>query len=120
MVQFSGSTSILPVLLLILVGSLEFGTLFSTYLRFQNAVREGARVATLGVPEAEITTRIHQFAPGLKPSSLTVTVTNAEGDRGEAVQVAAAYTQDISTMLMAVIVGTSDFTMNYQTTMRLE
>ncbi len=63
---------ILPVLLLILVGSLEFGTLFSTYLRFQNAVREGARVATLGVPEAEITTRIHQFAPGLKPSSLTV------------------------------------------------
>ena len=111
---------VLPLLLLILVGSLELGTIFSSYLRFQNAVREGSRLAALGVSEAEITARVFQFAPGLDPVKMTLTVTNAEGDRGDPVKVDAAYTYDVSTMLMAIIIGDPDLTMNYQTTMRLE
>ena len=103
---------ILPLLLLILVGrhSLELGTLFSSYLRFQNAIREGARIAAMGVTEKEITARVHKFGPGLNPDKLTVTVTNAEGDRGDPVTVRGTYTYDVSTMLMSVIIGTSSVT----------
>ena len=111
---------ILPLLLLVLVGSLELGTLFSSYLRFQNAIREGSRLAALGATEAEIGARIHLFAPGLDEDKMTLTVTNAEGDRGDPVKVEAVYNYDISTMLMAVIVGNTNVPMNYQTTMRLE
>ena len=109
-----------PLLLLILVGSLKLGTLFSSYLRFQNAIREGTRLAALGVTEAEIATRIQQFAPSLDQSKMTLTVTNAEGERGEAVTVDGTYSYDVSTMLMAVVIGASEVPMNYQTTMRLE
>ena len=111
---------ILPLLLLILVGSLELGTLFSSYLRFQNAIREGARIAAMGVTEEEIAARVQKFAPGLNPDKLTLTITNAEGDRGDPVTVRGTYTYDVSTMLMSVIIGTPHYPMNYQTTMRLE
>ena len=111
---------ILPLLLLILVGSLELGTLFSTYLRFQNAIREGGRLAAIGTTEGEITARVHQYAFGLDPGKITLTVINAEGDRGDPVTVQGGYTYDVSTQLMAVVIGTADLPMNYQITMRLE
>ena len=58
---------ILPLLLLIMVGSLELGTLFSSYLRLQNAIREGGRLAAIGMTEGEITARVQQFGFGLNP-----------------------------------------------------
>ena len=111
---------ILPLLLLIMVGSLELGTLFSTYLRFQNAIRKGGRLAAIGTTEGEITARVHQYAFGLDSDKMTLTVTNAEGDRGDPVTVRGVYIYDVSTMLMAGIIGTADYPMNYQITMRLE
>jgi len=51
---------------------------------------------------------------------MTLTVTNAEGDRGQPVTVRGVYIYDVSTMLMAGIIGTADYPMNYQITMRLE
>ena len=111
---------ILPLLLLILVGSLELGTLFSSYLRFQNAIREGGRLAAMGSTEGEITARVHAYGLVLDTDKLTLTITNAEGDRGDPVTVQGTYTYDVSTMLMSVIIGTPHYPMNYQTTMRLE
>ena len=111
---------ILPLLLLIMVGSLELGTLFSSYLRLQNAIREGGRLAAIGMTEGEINARVQQFGFGLNPDKLTVTVTNAEGDRGDPVTVQGGYIYDVSTMLMSVIIGSAHYPMNYQITMRLE
>ena len=45
---------VLPVLILLVVGMMQFGLLFHEFLLVTHAAREGARVATLGGSDAEI------------------------------------------------------------------
>lgn len=71
---------VLPILLLLLLGIVQFGLLFGTQLNIENASREGARLASvLGQTETsgnpEITARVHQAAGGLDTSKMVITIT---------------------------------------------
>jgi len=111
---------ILPFIVLLLVGMLEFGVLFHNYLKVQNATREGARYAALGVAEPAIEQRIHDFSTNLDPGKMTVNVSNAQGARGEPVVVQVRYDLTLITPLMEALAGQNPFPLNTRITMRLE
>lgn len=64
---------VLPVLLLIVFGIIDFGRALNAQITLTGAAREGVRLAALGYPDAAIQARVAAAAPGL--SGLTATVT---------------------------------------------
>jgi len=53
---------VLPLLLLVVLGIVDFGLLFQRYEVLTNAAREGARVAVLpGYADADVVTRVNQY-----------------------------------------------------------
>ena len=62
---------VFPLLLLVVLGIVDFGFLFQRYEVITNAAREGARVVVLpGYASADVTTRVQQY---LTASGLTAT-----------------------------------------------
>lgn len=68
---------ILPVLMLLIVGVMEFGLIINQYMVVTEAAREGARSAALGDSNATITTVVKTAASQIDTSQLTVTVSPA-------------------------------------------
>ncbi len=64
---------VLPVLLLIVFGIIDFGRALNAQMELTGAAREGVRLAALGYPDAAIQARVAATAPDL--SGVTVTVT---------------------------------------------
>ena len=63
-----------PILLLVVMGIMDFGLLFQQYEVLTNAAREGARVAVLpGYATADAKARVNQYLQGTSLSSATVT-----------------------------------------------
>ena len=52
---------VLPILLLVVVGILEFGIAFRTFQVVTNAAREGARTAVVGAEPAQVRGRVEQY-----------------------------------------------------------
>lgn len=67
---------VLPVLMALLFGIIEFGFVFKDQLAVLQAAREGARIAAVGRPVAEINARIVSTATGLTTANLTYTTTS--------------------------------------------
>ena len=67
---------IVPILLALLLGIMEFGWLTKNNLQLANAVREGARDASVGLSRSRIEERIKGRAAGIPgvPSQLTITM----------------------------------------------
>mgnify|MGYP001005131066 CR=1 FL=1 len=59
---------ILPVLILIVMGVIEFGLIFNKYIIITNASREGARKAALGGSDSEIIQVVENMTTTLKLS----------------------------------------------------
>ncbi len=75
---------ILPVLILILFGILEFGLTYRDYLAITHAAREGARMAAVGeYSESEI----RQRAYPVSPSSISISYPGGGAEHGEPVEV---------------------------------
>jgi Flp pilus assembly protein TadG len=73
---------ILPVVMLILFGILEFGRVWSQYQVFQGAAREGARCAAVkgaGVSSCVVQTQINNASRPYTPQPATVQVVNNSG-----------------------------------------
>lgn len=112
---------VLPIFILILVGTMEFGIILHNYLILQNASREGARFGAIGNSQNAIIQRVKDYAFHLKGNSVNVTVTYPEGsERGDAVVVHASYPIPLITPLMATVTGNSTFTLQAESRMRLE
>jgi tetratricopeptide (TPR) repeat protein len=111
---------VLPLLVLILVGTVEFGVVLHDYLILQNASREGARFAAVGNPQAAVEQRVRDFAFQLNDASLGVEVENAQGDRGSAVVVRATYPVPLITLLMKTLTSVDNFGLQAESQMRLE
>jgi Flp pilus assembly protein TadG len=72
---------VLPLLLLVLFGIIDFGMLFHRYQVVTNAAREGARVAVLPLyTDADVITRVTQY---LTTAGLTETPTVPAPDRSQ-------------------------------------
>jgi hypothetical protein len=65
---------VLPILLLLLFGIVEFGRLLHAQLQLQHAAREGARLGITGAPDADIEQRVFEAAPTLDPARLSVLI----------------------------------------------
>jgi Flp pilus assembly protein TadG len=66
---------LLPVLLLLLFGIIDFGRALNAQITLTQAAREGARLAALGQSTATVTSRAQSAATGL--SNVTVTVSSS-------------------------------------------
>jgi Flp pilus assembly protein TadG len=69
---------VLPILLTILFGIIEFGWMFMVYNNMTNAAREGCRVAALeGSTETDINTRISKYMTLVGLTNYQVTLLHA-------------------------------------------
>lgn len=107
-----------PVLLLLVLGIVQFGILFNNYITLTDAVRAGARQAavsrTLANPTQVTTDRVRRSAAGLDGSKLAVTVApydpngppgNTDWAQGGDVTVSATYPFSINLMVFVVKTG---------------
>jgi Flp pilus assembly protein TadG len=102
---------ILPVLLLIVLGIIQFGRLYNNNETITNATRAGARVAavsrTASDPVGATIQAVKNSAPNLDLSQVTVTVTPAPPwQPGSSVTVTATYPYSIDLLGMVVKSGT--------------
>ena len=112
---------VLPVLLLIMTGIIDFGLLFNNYLVVSNASREGARSAAVGSTDDQITEAVHSMAASLDISKLTITISPGQSYRatGDAATVTVQYEYSMITPIIGAIVP-GPLQLRTTTTMRCE
>ena len=115
MVEFA---LVLPIMLVVLFGIIQFGITFKDYVTLTDAVRAGARTAAVSryssTPVADTVARV-KSAADLTPASVSVTVTST-WIHGDDVVVTARYPYSIS--LFGVVVSSGD--LSSSTTERVE
>ena len=113
----------LPILTLLVFGSIEFGLLFYNQQVITNASREGVRAGITGTVNADIITIVENYCDGklinLNGSSEletgAVTVSGPDTNNDLTVRVDYDYN-----FLLASILGFTDKTLSAQTVMRME
>ena len=116
---------VLPFMLVLIFALVDFGRAFHTWLVVTNTAREAARVGATQGSQAEINTRINDSLGVLDPAELTITLTNVQGPRGEAIEVDLTYDFDFVTPIgdfITLISGGSlaEPTISSHASMRLE
>jgi len=101
---------VLPLLLLVLFGIIQFGIAFNNYVTLTDAVRAGARVAAVSRLSPSpvvttVTTKVKASAGDLDPSQVLVTVNPGVLVHGEDVIVKATYPYSISLLGFVVASG---------------
>lgn len=118
MVEFA---LILPVLLLIVIGIIEFGFMFSDYLSLTNASRETVRFVSLGGSNTQAIERAKEVAVNLDPLKMNISfdpVSEAR-ERGDTVKVKITYEYEFITPFIGTILGDS-ITLEADAVMRVE
>lgn len=118
MVEFA---LILPIFVLLLMGILEFGLFFNSYINVTFASKEGARVAALDTSASNqfITTAVQASMPTTK--NITVTVSPvAPRTTGLPVTVAVSVKHTFITPLISTLVPANPYTISSSTTARSE
>ncbi len=112
---------ILPVLLLLLTGIIDFGLLFNSYLVVSNASREGARRATVGNTDEQILLATNNAAASLEPTRLEIEILPNEAGRssGDPVTVTVRYGYSMITPVIGAFFPEA-FDIETSTTMRCE
>ena len=89
---------VLPLLVLLLFGIIQFGITFNHYITLTDAVRAGARKAAVSRhqpdPVAVTTDQVETAATDLDPADLQITVTST-WEAGDQVEVEASYPYEI-------------------------
>jgi Flp pilus assembly protein TadG len=115
----------LPVFLLIVMATIDFGWALRAYITATNSAREGARLGVTGATEAQVKTRVVSSSANLLTAD-DVTVLNAEGAPGQSMVVTVDYDYQYITPLgglLDLLGGSSlgsTLPMTTTTTMRLE
>ncbi len=73
---------VVPLLLLLLMGIIEFGLLFEDFMLLKNAAREGARTGATGNSTTAIADRVENAAAQLATEDLTITQEYSVYDEG--------------------------------------
>jgi Flp pilus assembly protein TadG len=93
---------VLPLLLLILFGIIDFGLLLNRQLLVTEAAREGARVAALDGSESAVRDRVDSVL-GTDPSTLSVSPCPAGATADAAASVSLSYAYETKTPLGSVM-----------------
>jgi Flp pilus assembly protein TadG len=112
---------ILPLVLLLLMGIVEFGVMINTYLKIENASREAARSGIVGSTDAEINTLVTSISPGLDSSRLKTEVTPQQSSRkaGNTLTVRVSYEYRLTVPIISNLFNKA-ITLKSQTSMRIE
>lgn len=115
---------VLPLLIMILFGIVEFGRVLNTYIVVTNLSREGARFAAVGGSDTAVTDFIKNAAAG---SGFDVSLIQVQPSppsinkrlRGSTIQVRVSYPVDILAPVIGSIIG-DPYVVQSQTSMRVE
>ena len=112
---------VIPVLLMLLFGIIEFGRLFGAYMVINNLSREGARYGIVGHDDSQIQNLIISQRAWLDASKFTITITEpyAERDKGDTLGVTIDYPLELITPIMASILP-NPVNLSAQCLMRVE
>ena len=90
---------VLPIIILILMGIIDFGMMFNNYLIVGNASREGARNAAVGAADSEIVSIVETVSGTLDVSKITTEISPDESLRkkGDEVVVTVKYEYNLLT-----------------------
>ncbi|MDW7673926.1 MAG: TadE/TadG family type IV pilus assembly protein [Bacillota bacterium] len=112
---------ILPILLMILFGIIEFGRVFNAYLAVNHASREGARLGIVGATDIEITENVKNAAGTLNQDYLTVTISPSTTyrERGASIVVTVDYDIPLYTPFVGSFIQ-NPYPISGSTVMRLE
>jgi Flp pilus assembly protein TadG len=110
---------LLPVLLLLLGGIVEFGRIFHAYLVITSASREGARSAVVGEPYAEVREKIFASAATLDENRLAFSLDPEDYVQGDMLTVTVTYNVELIFPFFSAVVP-DPFPLRAATTMRVE
>lgn len=112
---------ILPLIIMLFMGMVEFSRIFGSYLLITHASREGARMAAIGRSDAEIRANLISKAGILETSNMQIILTPEDDERitGEDVKVCVKYKLNIYAPVISSIVS-NPFEMEASTYMRVE
>jgi Flp pilus assembly protein TadG len=100
---------IVPILLFLVLGVVEFGRLFNAYMTVQHAAREGARLGILGASDNEIRNRVLQNTVSLDPALVSVAIAPSSSSRtsGTILTVYVSYNFTVLMPLLSSVIGSS-------------
>jgi len=108
---------ILPILIILVFGIVEFGIAFNNYITITHAAREGARIAAVDLNNPDLKNIIIERAYPVPITPDDITISTPEGtDIGDPVEVEITYNISITIPL----VGSWDIPLKNKAIMRLE
>lgn len=112
---------VLPIIVLILMGIIDFGLLFNNYLVLNNASREAARIAAVGSTDANIITSISNMTSTLDQTKIVTTITPSEAYRkkGDEVTIIIEFNNALLTPVISAIIP-NPVHLKAKTVMRVE
>lgn len=112
---------VLPILLLLIFGIIEFGRIFNADLIITNASREGVRQGAVGANDATIVQDIKNSVTILDPTQLTITISPPDTNRrrGDELKIHIEYPVKIYTPIISNITG-DPYVVKADTVMRVE
>lgn len=113
---------ITPILLMLLLGIVEFARLYNAYLTIDHATRAGVRIGTLGASDSDIESKIVSLSGSLPNStsmSVYVSPTMSNRVRGNDITVNTGYSFEFIAPLFGDLFG-NPMTIESSITMRLE
>ncbi|KDR93774.1 TadE-like protein [Peptoclostridium litorale DSM 5388] len=116
---------VLPILLMLVFGIIEFGRVFNAYVLVSNASREGARQASVGKADSDVRTKVKDVASslGLEEGDININPGKGSRDYGDQVTVTVNYELPIIAPLIDVILdpdGDGNYQLQVSTSMRVE
>jgi Flp pilus assembly protein TadG len=93
---------LLPLLLLLVFGIIDFGRALNAQITLTQAAREGVRLDAVGQSTANVVTRTQAAATGLNPVGVTVTACPVNAGAGVNATVKATYTFSFLTPLASI------------------
>ena len=108
---------ILPVLILIVMGVIEFGLIFNKYIIITNASREGARKAALGGSDSEIIQVVENMTTTLK---LSISPSFDSRKHGTQVKVEVVYRAGLITPVIGKLFPGEEAVLKATSVMRVE
>ena len=113
---------VIPILLLLLMGIIQFGLFLKSYIAVVNGTRLGARAAVVGKTNAQITSKVIEALSTLNVDQITVNITPSdEASRtvGTDVTVHVIYNESLIVPLMNLIIP-DPMPVQAQSIMRME
>lgn len=112
---------ILPIVLLLVMGILEFGLIMNSYLSIEHASREGARAGSVGGSDVDIQNAVNSVLTDHDLNRLTIQTLPSESNRtrGEALTVRLLYDYHVTVPIISAILNNT-IELEAETTMRIE